>query len=157
MLRAFLLTLLALLLVTYTYAQEEKETKKVIKLKVETDDDGNVSIDTTIILDGEFDGDWKTLIDDEEVLEKLKNIEIEIEEGENGESKVMVWTSDDGEHEFMHDVMLEELEGDSVKVIVLTTDGGEENIEVITKKEVIVIRDGKDDGKKGKKKKDRKK
>lgn len=70
---------MAMFTFTLANAQEEKEEKKVIKMKVLAEDDGNLRIDTMIVLDEDFDGDWEKITDDEEILEKLKEMDIDID------------------------------------------------------------------------------
>ena len=84
LLKGFIMFIMATFTFTSAFAQEEKEEKKVIKVKVMADEDGNISIDTSFVLDEDFDGDWKTLIEDEELLEKLENIEIDLNLDEDG-------------------------------------------------------------------------
>lgn len=137
--------LLAFFTLSIANAQEEKEEKKTIKIKMVTDDDGNVKIDTTIVLDEDFDGNWEDLIEDEELREKLKDIHINIKSDgdenvyimstdvkghkymyvtdgdDDGEEKVMVWHGDvafDGDEDM--DVIIEKLDGDS-NIMVMTT------------------------------------
>lgn len=149
MLKGFLLLALAVLMLSYAYAQEEKEEKKVIKIKMVTDDEGNVNIDTTIVIGDDFDGDWKDLIEDKELLEKLENITIDVEvdeegviylksdgssenhymyvttEEEDGEMKVMVKM--DGGEAIVHDIHVESVEHDSVYTYTIKTTGDGED------------------------------
>jgi hypothetical protein len=231
MLKRLMVLFLAMFTFSLAYAQEETELKedKTIKIKMVKSDDGDMSLDTTIVIKGDFDGDWKALIDDEDLIKELEEIEIEIEtdgehetimimspgkskhkymyvtaeededgevrieikdgndeiheihdvwvsktddgdstitymiktegKGKEGEKKVMVWHSDDGE---THDILLEEMDGEGAKVMVVTVDEDGEGEGVVVKKEVIVIKDGKvikseHDHDKDKKKKKKKK
>ena len=79
MLRAAVLMVMALFTFATVNAQEEKEEKKVIKIKMMADEDGNVTMDTTIVLDEDFDGNWEDIIDDEDVLKKIKDIHIDLD------------------------------------------------------------------------------
>lgn len=84
MLRAAILMVMAVFAFTTLNAQEEKEEKKVIKIKMMADEDGNITIDTTILLDEDFDGNWEDYIDDEEVLKKIKEIHVDLDvDGDN--------------------------------------------------------------------------
>jgi hypothetical protein len=209
LLKGLMMLILAMFTISVVHAQEEVELKedKTIKIKMVKSEDGDMSIDTTIIIKGDFDGDWKALIDDEDLAKELEEIEIEIEsdgehetimimspdkskhkymyvtaeegedgevrvevkegnegihdvwvskteegdstitymiktegKGKEGEKKVMVWHSDDGE---THDILLEEMDGEGAKVMVVTVDDDVEGEGVVVKKEVIVIKDGK--------------
>ena len=84
LLKGLILMIMAAFTFTQATAQEEKEEKKVIKIRMVTDDDGNTTIDTTIVLDEDFDGDWKALIEDEELLEQIENIEIDLNLDDDG-------------------------------------------------------------------------
>lgn len=116
-------------------AQEVKEEKKIIKIKMITDDDGNVTIDTTIVLDEDFDGDWKTLIEDEHDIH-VKTIEGDTTltfviktadcKKEGAEKHVMIWSSD-GKDMGEHDIILKKLDGDS-NVMIVTTVSAEEEV-----------------------------
>jgi hypothetical protein len=207
-LKSFLLMILAMFTFSVVHAQEEVELKedKTIKIKMVKSEDGDLSIDTTIVIKGDFDGDWKALIDNEDLVKELEEIQIEIEsDGENetimimspdkskhsymyvtaeegedgevrvevkegnkeihdvwvtksdgdstitymiktegkgkeGEKKVMVWHSGDGES---HDVLLNKMDGEDGKVMIVTVDEDGEAEGASVKKEVIVIKDGK--------------
>lgn len=78
-LNSLVILIAALFSFTQLQAQEEKEEKKVIKMKVLADDDGEMRIDTMIVLDEDFDGDWESITDDEEILEKLKEMDIKLD------------------------------------------------------------------------------
>jgi len=148
----FMGSLILLLLAAFTFSvafsQEKKEEAKVIKLKLVTNEDGSTTIDTTIIIGEDFDGDWKELIGDEAILEKLEDIEIEIEANDDGSFMIMntggsghkyvyVMEMDEEQGEMkvdvekiseaMLDVHVATLEGDSVKTFVVkTVKGGDE-------------------------------
>lgn len=118
-----------------TYAQEVKKEMKVVKIKVSADDDGKVSVDTSFVLDEEFDGDWKALVADEEMLEKLEEMDIQIDIA-GDESKIMVWHGE-GDHkhkahnemfysdEMDMDVEIEVVDGDTIMKYTITMDGEE--------------------------------
>lgn len=87
MLRSLIIIVMASFSFTAVMAQEEnveKVEKKAIKVKIAADEDGNMTVDTTIYLDEEFDGDWSKITDDEELLEKLKDIKVDLDiDGDN--------------------------------------------------------------------------
>lgn len=154
----FVHSILLLVMVMFTltaYTQEDKKVeKKAIKVKVLSDKDGNITIDTTILIDEDFDNDWKSLIDDEEIKEKLKGIDIDInvkvdDEGhvyilksEDGEKKTIFYTiesDDDGEIKLevngaakTKDVYITKMDGDSTIKVIVKSKGekldGEENV-----------------------------
>ena len=74
LLKGLILMIMAAFTFTQATAQETKEEKKVIKIRMVTDDDGNTTIDTTIILDEDFEGDWKALNEDDHDIH-VKTIE----------------------------------------------------------------------------------
>ena len=78
-LKSIILLIIASLTFSLVNAQEEKEEEKIVKIKIIEEDDGNISIDTTIILDEDFDGDWGALVDDEELLKKLEEMDIDLD------------------------------------------------------------------------------
>jgi hypothetical protein len=133
-----------------TYAQEEKKVeKKAIKVKVMADDDGNVTIDTSFVIDEDFDGDLKALIKDEDFLKKLESLKIDVDveiddEGnvfvvktdgnkkdtyyytydtdDEGKVKIEIDESGDGEH-----IFIKKMDGDStIRVIIKSKSGVKE-------------------------------
>jgi len=143
LLKGLILIIMAAFTFSPANAQEVKEEKKIMKIKMTADDDGNVTIDTTIVLDEDFDGDWKALIEDEELQEQMGNIEIELELDDDGNIYMIkspqttqkayyysVESDDDGEvtvkveHEMedIHDVHVKTIEGDTTLTFVLKTD-----------------------------------
>jgi hypothetical protein len=142
----FLKSLIILVMAMFSFslanAQEEKQEKKVIKMKVLAEDDGEVRIDTMILLNEDFDGDWSAIIDDEELLKKLEDLDVDLEiEGEanvymvkaphtqkqaytytvisddEGEVRVNVETESQGDG--LHEVFIKEIDGDSTITILL--------------------------------------
>lgn len=131
-------------------AQEKKEEKKVIKVVVQADDDGEVRIDTTIILNGDFDGNWKELITDEDLRKKVEEIDIKVMSDDDG--KIMVMTQGKAKQKYMYITTTEEDGEMQVEVEEITGgDGGEFEIEEImgdsTKTFIIKHTSGDDDGK----------
>ena len=106
--------LILLVMAVFTFssatAQEKKEEKKVIKIKMMTDENGETTIDTTIVFDENFEGDWKALIEDEEILEKLEEIEINVDVDEDG--KIYIMSSGKPGHK----------EGDSTMTFIIKID-----------------------------------
>jgi len=146
LLKSLIMFIMAAFTFTSAFAQEEKEEKKLIKVKVMADEDGNISIDTSFVLDEDFDGDWKALIKDEELLEKLESIEIDLDLDEDGNiyliksphttQKTYFYsadTDDDGKvtidvevesgDEDIHEIIVKEIDGDSTMTIVLKSAG----------------------------------
>jgi hypothetical protein len=138
--------LLAMFSISLAKAQEEKEDKKVMKIKIVSDEGGNIKIDTTITLDEGFDVDWSAIIEDEELLKKLEDIDIDlkvdgganiymvktpgtqkqayfytVETDDKGEVKLKVSQESGGDA--LHEVFVQEIEGDSTISIVLKTEG----------------------------------
>lgn len=143
LLKGLILMIMAAFTFSSATAQEEKEEKKIMKIKMTADDDGNVTIDTTIVLDEDFEGDWKALIDDEELLEQIENIEIDLNLDDDGNIYLIksphttkkayyysVESDDDGEvtvkveHEMedIHDIHVKTIEGDTTLTFVIKTD-----------------------------------
>ncbi|RLD81330.1 MAG: hypothetical protein DRJ15_04670 [Bacteroidetes bacterium] len=77
-LKAIVLLIAASFTFSLANAQEVKEEKTVM-IKMVTEEDGNISLDTTIILDEDFDGDWTSVTDDEELLKKLEELDIDLD------------------------------------------------------------------------------
>jgi len=141
-LKSIILLLIASLSFSLVNAQEEKEEEKIVKIKIIEEDDGNVTIDTTIILDEDFDGDWGALVDDEELLKKLEEMDIDLDIHE-GSKVYMIKSppttksgyfysvdSDDGENvvveiktdgEGSENIWVSEVDGDSTITIMMTS------------------------------------
>jgi hypothetical protein len=141
-----LLAFMAIFTLT-TYAQEEKKVeKKAIKVKVIADDDGNVTIDTSFVVDEDFDGDLKALIDDEEILKKLEDLKINVDVEVDDEGNVFVVktdgdkkdkyyytivTDDEGntkievdESNLTNEVFVKKMDGDSTITIMIKSKDG---------------------------------
>jgi len=142
--KSMILLLMAMFTFSLANAQEEKQEKKEMKIKIVSDEEGKIKFDTTITLDEDFDGDWSSIIEDEELLEKLEELDIDLDiEGEeniyvvkapqtqtksyfytvetddDGEVSVDVEVESDGDE--LHKVFVKEFEGDSTISIVLKT------------------------------------
>lgn len=142
----YLKALVLLIVASFTFslvnAQEVKEEKTVM-IKMVTEEDGNINLDTTIILNEDFDGDWTTVTDDEELLKKLEELDIDLDL--DGTQKVYmikapetsqkayyysVETNDEGEvvvevegdSDGTHNVWVSEVDGDSTITIVLKSE-----------------------------------
>jgi hypothetical protein len=151
-----MLMILAMFTFTIVHAQEEVELKedKTIKIKMVKSKDGNMAIDTTIIIKGDFDGDWKALIDDEDLIKEMEEIEIEIEtDGEH--ETIMIMSPDKSKHSYMYvtaeegedgEVRIEVKEGDEeIHDVWVTKSDGDSTITYMIKTEG---KDGKDGEKK---------
>ena len=143
-----LLAVFLLAMTSYSgYAQDKKVEKKMIKIKLQTDEDGTVSLDTTIFIEGDFDEDWKNMIIDEDLKKKLEDIDIMLDT--DGDGKVMVMRSASKGHNYVYvttsedeegelnmkvkqikkDIMIEEVGGDSTKTYIIkqvSTEGGDD-------------------------------
>jgi hypothetical protein len=143
----YLKALVLLIAASFTFslanAQEVKKEEKAITIKMVKEEDGNIRLDTTIILDEDFDGDWSTVTDDEELLKKLEEMDIDLDL--DGTQKVYmikapetsqkayfysVETDDEGEvvvevesgSAGSHNVWVSEVDGDSTITIVLKSE-----------------------------------
>jgi len=158
MFRALILTVMALFTFSSVIAQEEKEEKKVIKVKMMTDEDGNVTLDTTIVLDEDFDGDWSSIIDDDEILKKIEDIHIDLDLDEHNNvylikapettKKGYFYTIDDDDGEIEvevkhmgddHDMLFVSDGGDSTKTFVVKCIEGDKDGET---KVMVISGDG---------------
>ncbi len=142
----YLKAIVLLIVASFTFgladAQEVKE-EKAVTIKMVKEEDGNISLDTTIILDEDFDGDWSTVTDDEELLKKLEEMDIgldldgtqkvymikapetskkayfySVETDEDGEVTVEVESGSVG----AQNVWVSEIDGDSTITIVLKSE-----------------------------------
>ncbi|MEN8225999.1 MAG: hypothetical protein ABFS05_11645 [Bacteroidota bacterium] len=155
-------TMIVMIVAVFTFvsvhAQSAKDEKKVIKVMVMADVDGDISIDTTIMLDDDFDGDWKALVDDEELLKELEDININLEMDEAGGVHIMsseisgrkyIYVTDsaaDCKHKHhakgknitiskKMDVNVEVKDGDTIMTYTIETEGGDDaqtNVMVLT-------------------------
>ncbi len=152
-----------LILLAFTFsaamAQEVKEEKKVVKIKVTSDENAEVSVDTTIIFDEDFDGDLEELIEDEELMEQLEDLDIDIDlEIEDG-GKVYILkspstqkrgytyiTSHKGDKSYVmvedaeEDMIVDIIDGDTTITVIVKPNGDMKEC----KKEVIVWHAGAD-------------
>jgi len=142
LLQSLIMLVMAMFTFTLANAQEEEKIEKVVKIKIIEEDDGNISIDTTIVLDEDFDGDWGALVDDEELLKKLEemDIDLDIHEGSkvylmkspqttksgyfysvdsDDDENVVVEIKTDGEGS--ENIWVSEVDGDSTITIMMTS------------------------------------
>jgi hypothetical protein len=125
----FLKSLILLIVASFTFslvnAQEVKEEKKVIKIKMMSDEDGNVTLDTSFVLDEDFDGDWKALVHDEDLLKKLEEMDIDLDIQE-GSKIYMVKSPHTTKSGYFYSIDSED--GENVVVEIKTGGEGTENI-----------------------------
>lgn len=146
-------SLLVLVLALFTggmlTAQEKKVEKKAIKVMVTEDDDGNIKIDTTILMGAEFDGKWESIIEDEELLEKLKDIKVDVSLDDDGRTIVVKSTGEgnisynysidslnDGTIFFsadaiMKDIHIDRVDGDSTITVIVKSDGDDKEDKIM--------------------------
>ena len=143
-LNSLIILIAALFSFSQVQAQEKKEEKKVIKMKVLAEDDGDVRIDTMIFLDEDFDGDWEKITDDEEILKKLQELDIDLDidaesnvyivKAPHTQKKAYFYTTEtddegnvnveveiEGDEGGFVEVITKEFEGDSTITIMLKT------------------------------------
>lgn len=125
LLKGLILMIMAAFTFSQATAQETKEEKKIIKIKIVEEDDGNISIDTTFVLDEDFDGDWGALVDDEELLKKLEEMDIDLDIHE-GSKVYMIKSPPTSKSAYYYSVDSDG--GENVVVEVKTGGEGTENI-----------------------------
>lgn len=119
-------------------AQEDKEEKKIFKIIIVSDEDGETNIDTTIVFDEDFEGDWKALIEDEEIEIDI-NVEVDedgkiyiMSSGNTGQKYMYITEADESGEiqleiekmmEGMHDINIEKMEDGSTMTFIIKTDG----------------------------------
>lgn len=139
-------SLVLMLLAAFTFstlqAQEAREEKKIVKIKVTEDDNGEVTVDTTIIFDEDFEGDWEQLIDDDEILKNLEELDIDLEIDEDGKVYILkspssqkkgyfYTTSTDGDGSETHvevkhleeDILVNIVDGDTTITVIVKPEG----------------------------------
>lgn len=125
MMNMLIMLMLAVFTFSTTHAQEAKEEVKVVKIKVMTDDEGNVTVDTSFVMD-------------EEMLEKLEEMDIQIDV--DGDENVFIMksphtskkgyyyaTSTDGNDSETHvevrhieeDIIIDVLDGDTTITVIM--------------------------------------